>query len=192
MKEIWKPIPGYEEFYEVSNLGRVKRIKSRYGNKMEKILKGSSHSSNDYVCISLNGKYYTVHRLVAQTFLLNPDNKPCVNHIDGNKHNNNVSNLEWCTYLENNQHAYRTGLNKGTRGIHYSDEARKKMSESHKGKPLPEETRKKLSESHKGKMRPDLLGRVWVNNGTKSRRVKPEKIQEYLDNGYTLGRFKSH
>lgn len=242
--EIWKPIPGHEEYYEVSNLGRVRRIKSRFGNKMEKIIKGSSDSSNDYVRVNLRDRDYSVHRLVAMTFLPNPDNKPCVNHIDGNKQNNAVSNLEWCTYSENNAHAFRTGLNIGTTGKHHTEEARKHMSEAKKGKNHPmygkhhsEETRKRISESNsgkhntrrqfseahrqhlsealKGKMRPDLMGHevsqetrkkisealkgkvnvnngsVWVNNGAENHRVKPDKLQEYLSNGYVLGRIKA-
>lgn len=61
-----------------------------------------------------------VHRLVAQAFISNPENKPCVNHIDGNKDNNTKSNLEWCTYSENNQHSFDTGLKFGKKG--YTDE----------------------------------------------------------------------
>ena len=59
-----------------------------------------------------NGKNMQFHRIVANTFIPNPLNKPCINHIDGNKNNNNISNLEWCTHSENTIHAYKTGLEK--------------------------------------------------------------------------------
>ena len=87
--EIWKDIKGYEGLYQVSNLGRVKSSK--------KIL---SPSKTEYLKVSLskNGAQNThyIHRLVAQAFIDNKSNLPFVNHIDENKHNNNVNNLEWC------------------------------------------------------------------------------------------------
>lgn len=63
------------------------------------------------VCVEGKLKYWCIHRLLAEAFILNPDNKPCVNHIDGNKLNYALSNLEWATVRENNQHAYDNGLN---------------------------------------------------------------------------------
>jgi hypothetical protein len=63
-----------------------------------------------YLRCKINGKGYNIHRLIAETFIPNPDNKPQVNHVDGNKHNNSVSNLEWVTAYENNLHARQSGL----------------------------------------------------------------------------------
>lgn len=109
MLEKWKPIEGFNGIYEVSNLGRIK------SNALEKphIKKLScKRLGYPYTMLYLNGKatWVNVHRVVAKTFIPNPENKPCVNHIDGNKANNKVSNLEWCTRSENTRHAFKTGL----------------------------------------------------------------------------------
>lgn len=116
MKEHWKEIKGNREIYEVSSLGNV-RTKDREGARGHSI-KGhiltQRDNSNGYLrCdININGKTksHLVHKLVAEKFIPNPDNKPFVNHIDGNKHNNSVDNLEWCTRSENEKHAWKTGL----------------------------------------------------------------------------------
>ena len=98
MQEIWKDIKDYEGIYQVSNFGRIK-------NKT-KIL--SPQISNcGYLRIILKNKHYSVHRLVAETFIPNFKNKPQVNHIDGNKTNNSVTNLEWVTDSENQIHNYK-------------------------------------------------------------------------------------
>lgn len=112
MEEIWKDIEGYEGVYQVSNLGRVKSLtrfkkdgKSGGGHiQKEKILKPKIGTSG-YLEVDLrrNGghKYVRIHRLVAQTFILNFDNLPIVNHKDENKTNNCVDNLEWCSVKYN-------------------------------------------------------------------------------------------
>jgi hypothetical protein len=69
-----------------------------------------SPQGKGYPRLTVNGKHFYIHRLVATLFVPNPDNKPCVNHIDGNKCNNHYSNLEWLTQAENNRHAIDTGL----------------------------------------------------------------------------------
>ena len=102
-KEIWKPILNYEGLYEVSNWGRVKSLK--FGK--ERILKpGTNKYGYLIVILCKNGKVksFSVHRLVAEAFLPNPHNYPCVNHKDECKTNNNVNNLEWCTYTYNNNY----------------------------------------------------------------------------------------
>jgi len=110
--EIWKDIVGYEGMYQVSNLGRVKSLNYNRTGK-ENILSTSKNKGYFNVVLSKKGfKPFTVrtHRLVAEAFIPNPQNKPQVNHIDGNKLNNNIENLEWNTASENQQHAYDTGL----------------------------------------------------------------------------------
>lgn len=73
-------------------------------------------NNRGYLSVGIRRKTHMVHRLVAQAFIPNPENKPCVNHRDGNKQNNSVSNLEWCTIKENNLHARQTGLHKQLSG----------------------------------------------------------------------------
>ena len=186
--EIWKPIVGYEEYYEVSNLGRVKRVKGGDGTRLEKILKGARYATGYIMvglCANSKQKNCSIHRLVAMAFLPNPENKPCVNHINGVKTDNRVENLEWSTYQENNQHAWRTGLidkkkhAEALKGMQFSEEHKRNLSESQKGKHYSEETRMRLSEA--------LKGRVWVNDGTRNYLVRPEQVQEYMNKGYAQG-----
>lgn len=115
MEENWKDVSEFKGFYQVSNLGNVKRI-GDYSNqnsswKSEVILKPRLHSSGYLrVMLSVNNKHYDryIHRLVATEFCKNhnPLKYKEVNHIDGNKTNNNSDNLEWCDRSYNNKHAY--------------------------------------------------------------------------------------
>ena len=106
MKEIWKDIDGFEELYQISNFGRV------FSKRRNKVMKLNSRKNYLRVGFNKDGIYYCfqVHRLVAQAFIPNPDNKEEVNHIDCNKQNNVVSNLEWVTHEENMEHACNNDL----------------------------------------------------------------------------------
>jgi hypothetical protein len=116
LKESWKSVVGYEGLYEVSSFGCVKSLKRKYaGERMLKQRKASSGYL--YVDLYKNGtrKSFRVHKLVANSFVENPLSLPQINHIDGNKQNNNVRNLEWCTARGNIVHAVKHGLKRSTR-----------------------------------------------------------------------------
>lgn len=100
MDEVWKAIPEFPT-YEVSNFGQVRSSR--------KILKPYKNHKG-YLRVDIFGRNYRVHRLVAETFLPNPENKPQVNHKDGDKSNNCLYNLEWCTQEENISHAFKLNL----------------------------------------------------------------------------------
>ena len=116
--EIWKDIKGYEGIYKVSNLGIVIRIGGNVKRKEHlmyvpsKIMKPMDNGKG-YLRIKLTinskEKRIMLHRIIAEAFIPNPENKRCVNHIDGNKQNNLLYNLEWCTHSENSQHSIKIG-----------------------------------------------------------------------------------
>ena len=115
-EEIWKDIEGYEGYYQVSNMGRIKSLERKCkccggGTKtiQGKVLKLADDKGYLKANLLKEGKVkrYFVHRLVAIAFLSNENNYPCVNHKDENRRNNNVSNLEWCTHEYNNNYGTR-------------------------------------------------------------------------------------
>ena len=109
--EVWKKIEGFEN-YEVSTFGNVKNITTN------KILKPDLLRGYKRVLLYNNGtkKRFQIHRLVSICFLENKEKKPCVNHLDGNPSNNKLTNLEWCTYSENEKHSHSV-LGKVSNGI---------------------------------------------------------------------------
>lgn len=155
MEEVWRDIQGYEGLYQVSNLGRVRSL-DRWVDRTNqpgyflqgKILKPRT-GKNGYkyvvLCSRCEHRTFTIHRLVALAFVSNPNGFNVVNHIDGNKTNNAVDNIEWCSYSENTLHAIKEGLFKpeksantmrsqlrqnknntsGTKGVYFNKKLRK-------------------------------------------------------------------
>jgi hypothetical protein len=124
--EVWRPVLGHEDFYEVSSHGRVRskdrEVKCSRGSNIRlwkgRVLKSIVAATRGYeqVSLSCSGKTHKVyvHRLVAEAFLKGMDET--VNHINGDKRNNKVNNLEWCSYSDNNRHAFAIGLKKPSGG----------------------------------------------------------------------------
>jgi len=113
-------IPGYEGLYAINRNGDIycyPKDRGLRGMKPERIMK-KYLKPEGYInaCLYKYGKkkYIMVHVLVAKTFIPNPENKKCINHKDGNKQNNSIENLEWCSYSENHKHAYKNGLKQHT------------------------------------------------------------------------------
>ena len=124
-EEIWKDIPGFEGRYQVSTFGRIKSLPRKvkagrtYRYVQEHIL-SARYDSRGYsrICIKIHPKKYwfSVHRLVAEIFIPNPNNYPVINHKDNNPRNNCVDNLEWCTQSYNVKYSYTKGNAKPTSG----------------------------------------------------------------------------
>lgn len=179
MDEIWNYYYGKIVIYEVSNLGNVKR------NGV--IVDFSDVPDNEY----FRTPSFCVHRAVAELYVPNPDNKPCVDHIDGNKHNNRADNLRWVTWSENmrNEATYYPWL----------ESTRNRKPKSHyeiseKGKVNIRIANKKRYEDDPtlaGRIADENRNRKHINNGIEHKAVKPEEVEHYLALGWTLGVIKS-
>ena len=173
--EEWRPIVGYEGLYEVSDWGRVRKL---YVSKQAKIrMLDTTRDGYKRIGLWKNGvsKHHSIHRLVAEAFIPNPDNKPCVGHIkplpDGleDKSANEAWNLAWMTYKENrNYGTCNERISQAQKGMEFTDEHKKNLSESLKNSEKLHKLMKstayleKLSSAHKGKMlnREDLSSQV--------------------------------
>ncbi len=132
----WQPVKGYEGTYEVHWRGIVRNVNG--------LLLAPGLGKNGYLTLSLyqnqKGKSFYVHSLVANHFIANPFNKRCVNHKDGNKQNNHLSNLEWATHSENNSHAIQIGLKKSinpARGVMQLDLEGNEVARYHSSEHAP-------------------------------------------------------
>lgn len=136
--ETWKPVAGYEDRYEVSDGGNVRSLNYHMTGTPRKLRPISAGKGYLMVglCRDRTMKWAKIHRLVAEAFIPNPERKPQVNHINGDKADNRAENLEWATESENMVHAYKNGLKKGspewgrTLGTIHGKEARAKQTEN--------------------------------------------------------------
>lgn len=154
--------------YKITECGKVfSTIRNRFRKNQIK--------EDGYEVLMIKGNMYRVHRLVAENYIPNPDNKPCVNHIDGNKGNNHYTNLEWCTHSENNKHAYDTGLRSSDSiKLHTEDDViqiKKLSSEGWRNNDIAIKldiplsvVQKKLKNETKGRYRHSLVERKHLKN----------------------------
>ena len=198
MTEEWRDIEGWEGLYQISNLGRVYSCANRNYKKLT--IRKTGYVVVSLICRSKNmRKQYKVHRLVAQAFIPNPNNLPCINHKDENKENNRVDNLEWCTNKYNSNYGHcREKISKALmgnkNGIVNSEEKWKNHSEAAKLLWQNPEYRKKVSlalsgennrmygkhhsEETKAKLRAAAIGRPNPMQGKKHSEETKRKISE--------------
>lgn len=215
---LWEYISGTKNRYAVCSSGKyIIRVPYKCDTRnwiLPARIQKFSVNADGYYTVIIHKVPMLVHRVVALTFIENANNLSTVNHIDGNKLNNDVSNLEWCTSLQNTKHFYTAECFKEARKLHNlrqsksqsgrkrSTETRKRMSESHRGITFTLEHRKHISESQHGhdvskitrekiskKNKQAQQGKVWVHNNVVEIRANNTcEADMYVRNGYKLGR----
>lgn len=180
--EIWKDIPNWEGIYEASSFGRIRLI-----GKQKIITKSKNYAGYAVATLRKNGvnRQFRVGRLIAETFIPNPENKPFVDHINTIKDDDRVENLRWCTASENIKNPItlsrikesKMGEKNPNYGKVYDDEYKRKMSDRLKGRTFTQE--------HIEKIRQSLIGRQFSNETRlKMRNAKPmKKVNQYSKDG---------
>lgn len=170
--EEWRDIKCYEGLYQISNHGRVKRLISVKCNK-ERLLAITKDLKRGYCRVMLSkgnkASRFLIHRLLAEHFIPNPENKPCIDHINGIRDDNRIENLRWCTHSENNNFPLSI-LNKSIaqKALAQNEYWRKKRSESSKKAMENPELRKRISEARKKNWRdPEYLRKQQIRKTNK-------------------------
>ena len=184
IEEVWKDIPNYEGKYQASNLGRIKSLNFN-GTGKEKIMKPRTGGRYYTIALFKNGKRkdLLLHRVIAETFIENKENKPFVNHKDENCFNNSVNNLMWCTHKENMNWGTRNErISKSNKGRIVTEETRKKISEANKNKILSEEQKEYLRKLRIGtKMSEEAKRKISLHN----KKIMSKKVNQYdLDENF--------
>lgn len=158
--EVWKEIPGYEGYYEASTFGNIRSMDRILNCPWGEVYpakgkpKAMCKDKYGYLYVGLSKgrkkRHLTVHRLIALTFIPNPNNKPCIDHIDGDKTNNRVDNLRWCSVKENNSNPITRERHKN---VVHTEERNRKVSLGLMGHKVTNVTRKKISDYRKSTAR---------------------------------------
>jgi hypothetical protein len=170
--EVWKDIPNYEGLYQVSNLGRVKSLPrlDHLGRDVKGGIRKQTIANTGYLCLPLyakvggkkTAKLYCVHRLVAEAFIDNPENKPCIDHINTIKTDNRVENVRWVTYRENNNNPITRGAMRQTMKDFYKTEEGIKRIEKLVKSSKNEAAKAKWKQSFN---RPEVLAKITQAHG---------------------------
>lgn len=170
--EEWRDIVGYEGLYQISNLGRIKRLVSPKCKK-ERLLAITKDLKYGYCRVLLSkenkARRFLIHRLLAEHFIPNPENKPCIDHINGVRDDNRIENLRWCTHLENNNFPLARENNSiAQKALAQNESLKKKRSEATKRAMENPELRKRISETRKKNWRdPEYLRKQQIRKENK-------------------------